>query len=171
MKKSGFFWHIHHDTLFGWSDDINERIEYIKTEKPGNEIETRLRLLQPVKGKLPEEVIRARNAFDKARNAFDKARDAYYKAGDAYNKAGDAYIKVRDAYYKARNAFDKAWNAYHKAGDAYNKARDAYYKARDTYDKAIVEHLPEIELLHKQECKNCPWDGRTIFPRRKEEEK
>jgi hypothetical protein len=150
MKKSGFFWHVHHDVLVEWSDNINERIEYIKNVKPKNEVKTRLKLLQPVKGELPEEVIGAWNAFEKAKNTFNKAKDAYEKVWDTFNKTKDAYEKV--------------WNAY-------DEAFEARYKTWDAYDEAIVDHLPEIELLHKQECKNCFWDGHTIFPRRKEEEK
>ena len=53
MKTKGFYWHIHHDVLCEWSDDINERIRYIKTYKPENERALRLRLMKPVKGKLP----------------------------------------------------------------------------------------------------------------------
>ena len=29
---------------------------------------------------------------------------------------------------------------------------------------AYCEALPALEALHAQECKDCPWDGRTIFP-------
>lgn len=28
----------------------------------------------------------------------------------------------------------------------------------------ILKFKPEIEALHKLECPNCPWDGKTIFP-------
>jgi hypothetical protein len=139
-KKSGFFWHVHHDTLLEWSDDINKRIEFIKTKKPANEIETRLKLLQRVKGELPEEVIGTWNACKKVEDTFYKAQDAYDKARNACYKAWDA--RLYDIY-------KKAWNVY-------NKAYDAYKKAWDAHNEAIVDHLPEIELLHKQECRNCP---------------
>jgi hypothetical protein len=150
MKKSGFFWHVHHDTLLEWSDYINRRIEYIKTRKPANEVETRLRLLQPVKGELPEEVIGTWNVCKRAKGAYEKVCDAYYKTCDAYNKTCNAQLKTYDAYNKTYYV--------------YNKTYDVYKKAWDAYSKAIIKHLPEIELLHKQECKNCPWDGHTIFP-------
>jgi hypothetical protein len=129
MGESGFFWHVHHDVLLEWSDNIAERIEYIKDMKPEDEVELRLKLLRRVKGELPEEIIKARNAFE-----------------------------------KALDAFDKTWNACDDVWDTYDKAWKVFYKTWKNYDKAIVDHLPEIELLHKQECKNCPWDGHTIFP-------
>ena len=131
MKNpKGLFWHVHHDVLCEWSNNIEERIDYIKKNKPEGEIETRLRLLKAVKGKLPEE--------------FYKANKAWYKAWDEANKARN----------KARNKENKAW---YEA----NKARDKAYKARNKYKN-------EIEALHKNECPDCPWNGRTIFPKKGE---
>ena len=73
------FWHIHHGGfLLEWSDDIQERIDYIKAHKPPHEVETRLRLLKPVQGALPPKLVKARDAY----LAYDKAWDAYDKAYD-----------------------------------------------------------------------------------------
>jgi len=137
------FWHIHHEVLLEWSDDIQERIDYIKAHKPPHEVETRLRLLKPVQGALPPKLVKAKAAYDKARDAFVKASVAYAKARDAYDKARDAYDKAKAAYAKARDAYDKAKAAYNKAYD---------------------ECLPQIEALHALECPDCPWNGTTIFP-------
>src|SRR3972149_3700162 len=151
------FWHIHHEVLLEWSDDIQERIDYIKAHKPPHEVETRLRLLKPVQGALPPKLVKAKAAYDTARDAFVKARAAYAKARDAYDKARDAFVKASVAYAKARDAYDKA-------RDAYDKAKAAYAKARDAYNKAYDECLPQIEALHALECPDCPWNGSTIFP-------
>src|SRR3989337_2595253 len=137
------FWHIHHEVLLEWSDDIQERIDFIQAEKPKHEVEIRLRLLKPVQGALPPKLVKAGDARGKAEDANAKAWDAYVKARDAYVKAGDA----RD---KAKAAYDKAWDAFGKDWDAYRKAYDKY--------------LPQIEALHALECPDCPWDGSTIFP-------
>jgi len=120
MKTKGFYWHIHHDVLCEWSDDIDERIRYIKTYKPENERALRLRLMKPVKGKLPVRFV-----------------EAYVKAWVAYEKAG-ALGKAWVAYYKAQEALGKAWEA-----------------CKD-----------ELEALHKKECRGCPWDGKTLFPKK-----
>ena len=90
------FWHIHHEVLLEWSDDIQERIDYIKAHKPPHEVETRLRLLKPVQGALPPKLVKAKAAYAKARDAFVKARVAYAKARDAYDKAKAAYNKAYD---------------------------------------------------------------------------
>ena len=42
-------------------------------------------------------------------------------------------------------------------------AISAYDKAWLDHVKAIRDHRVEIEKLHRQECPECPWDGKTIF--------
>src|SRR3990170_1383075 len=172
------FWHIHHEVLLEWSDDIQERIDFIQAEKPKHEVEIRLRLLKPVQGALPPKLVKAGDARDKAYDANAKARDAYDKARDAFGKDWDAYVKARAAFGKDWDALDKADAAYVKAGDAYVKARAAfgkdwdafvkanvaYAKAKAAYNKAYDECLPQIEALHALECPDCPWNGTTIFP-------
>ena len=54
-----------------------------------------------------------------------------------------------------------------KADAAWQKADAARQKAYASRQKAYAAALPELEALHKQECPNCPWDGRTIFPKEK----
>src|SRR4030067_1149915 len=66
---------LHHEVLLEWSDDIQERIDYIKAHKPPHEVETRLRLLKPVQGALPQKLVKAKAAYDKAKAAYNKAYD------------------------------------------------------------------------------------------------
>ena len=76
--KTKFYWHIHHTTLMEpLTEPIKNRIAFIKSDKPKHERKTRLRLMKPVKGKLPVKLIEARDAHYEARDAYDKARDAY----------------------------------------------------------------------------------------------
>ncbi len=155
-KTKGMFWHVHHDQLLEYCYGYGERVRYIKKNKPKDERELRLRLFQLVKGKLPVAVIKAQTACDKAQIAYDKARTAYDKAWTAYDKA-------RTAYDKAWTAYDKAWTACDKAQIAYDKAQIAYDKAQTAYDKALQNNVVAIEKLHRKECPDCPWDGKTIF--------
>src|SRR4030067_557450 len=125
------YWHIHHkDFLLEWSDDIQERIDFIQAEKPKHEVEIRLRLLKPVQGALPPKLVKAGDARDKAYDANAKARDASDKARAASGKAGDAFVKASVAYAKA--------------GDAFVKAKAAFVKAKAAYNKAYDECLPQI---------------------------
>ena len=96
------YWHIHHDTLAEFATEpIENRIAYIKAEKPTHERETRLRLLKPM-------------------SAEATALLAEYE-------------KVQQA----------AWAEY-------EKVRQAAWEP--------------LGAIHKIECPNCPWDGKTIFP-------
>ena len=135
-----FAWHIHHMVLVeSLTEPIENRIAFIRTNKPEDEIETRLRLLKPVQGVLPVAVVEAGKAYDEARKACDEAWKAYVEAGKAYVEAGKAYVEAEKAY---------------------DEARKACVEAR----KACVE---EIDALHAIECPNCPWNGHTIFPKEK----
>ena len=143
MKKL-FYWHIHHEVLVEpLTEPLKNRIDYIKKNKPQEEVAVRLKLLKPVVGRLPKEVISTWEAYGKALEACDKAREAYFKARDAYLKARESYLKAREAYDKVQEACDKV---------------------QEAYGKALKANMPAIEALHKKECKKCPWDGHSIFP-------
>jgi len=134
--QTGFFWHVHHRVLLEWCYSYNERASYISEQKREDQKETRLRLFKPVKGKLPQEVVEAWQAYIKAWQAIDKA-------WQALNKARQAYYETQQAYYEASQA---------------------YYEARQALDEALHKNMPAIEALHKEECHDCPWNGKTIFP-------
>src|SRR3990167_7800784 len=70
--QQGFFWHVHNTVLLEWCYNYEERARYIRTNKPRNEQETRLRLFKPVQGRLPEAVVKAHQAYVEARQAFDE---------------------------------------------------------------------------------------------------
>ena len=139
-RKEGLAFHCHHDVLVEYVYDYDDRVKYIKQNKPKAERELRLKLFKLI----PE---------DKLPGAGSGARDAFVKERVAFVKAGDAFVKAWVAY-------NKAWVAYNKAGDAYNKARDAYNKAWVAYCK---EYKEELEQLHTELCPDCTWDGKTIF--------
>ena len=149
------FWHVYHNGLMAYCHSYDERADYIRNHKPADEIETRLRLFQPVKGKLPKAVI-------KASAAYGKVYAAYGKAYAAYDKVSAAYDKMYAAYGKAYAAYDKAYAAYGKAYAAYDKVSAAYDKVYAAYDKAVQDNLPEIKALHAKECPDCLWDGTQI---------
>ncbi|MCR4293606.1 MAG: hypothetical protein NUV76_12105 [Candidatus Kuenenia sp.] len=77
-----YFWHVHHETLVESSENIEGRIEYIRENKPSDEIETRLRLIKEVKGQLPIAWRDAEKAWQDAEKAW---LDAYDVCRDVYN--------------------------------------------------------------------------------------
>jgi len=139
-KRKGFYWHVHHDELMEYCWDYEGRVDFIRRNKPSHEIEPRVGLMQPVRGKLPEALIKAAAAYYEAQAAYQKAETGRAKAWAAYEAPA--------AWENARAAFDKAWAAWENA--------------RAAFEKALRAHMPEIEALHAQECPNCPWDGKYI---------
>ena len=95
MKKTGFAFHCHHDTLFEYVTDYDERVRYIKEDKPEREQELRLKLFKIIPDdRLPTKLVKAREA-------------ACDKAGEAYDKAWEAYVKAREAYKPEIEALHK----------------------------------------------------------------
>ena len=114
-----FYWHKYHEIILSLSfDPILRRRNIIRKTKPPKEVPLRLRLLKPVKGKLPVAVLKA---------------------------AKELRVVQTDA-----GLFN------------YKYASDKFYAALS--DKRNKE---TIEKLHRKECKRCPWDGKTIFPKQR----
>jgi hypothetical protein len=115
--KSVWYWHVHHAILAEpLTEPIENRIAFIKANKPEAEVETRLRLMSPVRS-LPR--TEARATYQEARAAYEKAYEKTWAASD-----------------KALAAYEEAWVALEK------------------------DMIP----LHAEQCPDCPWDGKTIFP-------
>jgi len=164
--KPKYYWHIHHGVLFEQATEpIKNRIAHIKSDKPECEVALRLRLLKPVKDQ--KRLIAILTAYKKVEAP---AWEAYLKveatALEAYEKAK---ATASEAYKKAK---DSALEAYEKAKapalEAYLKAKapalEAYKKVEAT---ASAKRDKAINTLHAKECPNCPWDGETVFPKRK----
>jgi len=100
-KKIIFCWHIHHGVLIEpLTEPLRTKIKYIKENKSKDEIELSLKLLKPVKGKLPQKLIEAGKAYIESWPAYDKARKAYSKAREAYGEAEKAHQKEINILHK-----------------------------------------------------------------------
>ena len=136
-------WHIHHDTLYELLEEPAEnRWYYILANKPQGEIETRLKLFRPMTS-MP--------------SVLSKAHSDYCKAHSDYCEACSDYGKACSDYGKAHSNYGKAYSDY-------GKACSNYGKARSDWNNALEDNRKELETLHKIECPNCPWNGKTIFP-------
>ena len=81
-KKSGMYWHCHHDILCEHVWDYDERVEAIK-RKPKNEIKTRLRLFKKVEN-TPKELCEASEKYNEARKKYNEAWKKYDEAWKKY---------------------------------------------------------------------------------------
>lgn len=106
-----FFWHIHHKGCIvePATEPIENRIFYIKEFKPADEAELRLRLLQPVQGKLPKAVLDAGANFVEADEAWHKA----HLEKDGIGSADFKLFRVRDVYLAAMIYNKEAIDALH----------------------------------------------------------
>jgi uncharacterized protein YozE (UPF0346 family) len=108
-KQSGFYWHCHHDILCEYVWDYQERVDYIKREKPKNEIETRLRLFKKVKGDLPKEYAEAWKKYVEAKKKYVEAATKYDEAWEKYEEAWKKYVLKIEALHK-KECGCKEWN-------------------------------------------------------------
>lgn len=73
-----FYWHVHHTQLFeACVEPIERRLEFIRREKPREEVETRLRLIRPVKN---ERLLQRLTKYQ--RDFLDMENKIYAKYGD-----------------------------------------------------------------------------------------
>ena len=97
MAKITYYWHIHHDILCEGTTDIEERIAYVKNNKPTSEISLRLKLMEKVKS--PSK-LEWKEADQKWREAYQKWKEAYQKWKEACQKREEAYQKWMEADQK-----------------------------------------------------------------------
>jgi uncharacterized coiled-coil DUF342 family protein len=162
MKTKGFYWHIHHDKLCEWCYDYDERVNYIKTEKPENEIQTRLRLMKPVREELPKEFV---EAYKKRNEADKKWVETYKKRNEARKRLYEAREKLDEAHEKFVEADEKWVEAYEKCDETdkkWNEARKKWNEADKKWDEAWKKFKPQLEALHKKECGCKEWNGTEL---------
>ena len=110
------YFHIHHSgDLIEWSANIKERIAYIKAQKPAEEIETRLKWMTPVQGKLPKSVGAARAEYGAALAELDAALAKLLGAARAKYGAARAEYGAARAKLDAALANNPALEALHAA--------------------------------------------------------
>ena len=83
--------HVHHNILFEYCYDYNERVEAIKDSKPAGEQEIRLRLFKMLSKEaieeLPEKLLKAYADWDKTIADWDKTNADWNKANADRDKA------------------------------------------------------------------------------------
>ena len=131
--KSGYFTLLHHlGPLVEWSDNVMERVEYIKSNKAAFEIPIRLRHIVFVPKKMQPK-------------ALQKAYADWRKANADWRKA--------DADRR------KAYADWRKAYADWQKADADREKADANWQKAGAVKLPAY--LHKH-ATDCKWNGKEI---------
>mgnify|MGYP001589184721 CR=1 FL=1 len=101
----GLFGLIHHNVLYEYSNNIIERVEYIKVNKPSNEAATRLWCLVYI-DPIGQEWSKADAEWIRARAEWNKAYAEWNKADAEWNKARGERSKARAEWSRA----DAEWS-------------------------------------------------------------
>jgi len=133
MKEEGIFWHVHHDQLLEYCYSCGKRQAFIVLNKLENEIETRIALLQPVRGKLPP-------MFETLAEEEKKVRIALHKATDKLDHGVYTY-----GYLVHKELLGR-----------YNEAYNNLIAVTKEFQAMITNHIDELLALHKEEC-GCNW--------------
>jgi len=157
VEVGALAFHCHHEILLERLSEIPEnRITYILSYKSGNEQALRLRLFRPIPKELIERDAKWQEAYAKRQEADAKWQEAYAKWQEAYAKWQEAYAKRQEADAKWQEAYAKRQEADAKWQEADAKRQEADAKWQEAYAKLGT-------MIHFDVCKNCPWDGKTIF--------
>ena len=123
-------------------EPVENRIAYIKVEKPEHERAVRLHAMRPVKGQLPEPVLAALSWFGKASAEWDRALAEWDKASAEWEKAS------------------VEWD---KASAEWDRALAEWEKASAEWDRACAAHYSEIMALCAAECADVRWDENGLI--------
>jgi hypothetical protein len=99
--KSGWYRHVHHDRPIEYVWDVDERWNYIVETKPEEEIDTRLTRFAPVRGKVPDRLVRAWAEFDRERAEYDRASAECNRALAEYDRAYTECLPELEALHAA----------------------------------------------------------------------
>lgn len=151
------YWHVHHDKLLEpLTEELQTRIDYIKANKPENEIATRLRLMHLASSAVSEGWTVYDKIWSEGLADFEKARS---EAWAVYHKIWSEGLAV------FQKAGADAWAVYDKTEfEGLAVFEKAMSKAWAVHEKAMSKAWASVDAIHKQECPNCPWNGETIFP-------
>ncbi len=142
-----YAWHVHHDKLWEALDDTYQaRCKYIERHKPRAEVALRLQLFKISR--------RLKLLVDDYYAKLKPVDDDYYAKRKLL--VDDYYAKRKllvDDYNAKRKLLDDDYNAKRKLLD------DDYNAKRKRVEAPIIR-------LHRRECPDCPWNGKTIFARR-----
>jgi len=142
----GYVLHCHHEQIGETlTESAENRIAYILSQKPEHEQALRLRLFRPVSEKKLKAYAERQKAYAEWQKAYAEWQKADAERQKAYAEWQKAYAEWQKAYAERQKA-DAEWQK------AYAERQKAYAELG--------------KLVHKKYCvKNCPWDGKTIFPK------
>ena len=164
--------HCHHEVLSErLSESAGNRIAYILDHKPRNERALRLRLFRPVSQDAINRSADRQKAYADCQKADADRQKAYADLQKAYADRQKADADRQKAYADWQKAYADRQKAYadRQKADADRQKADADCQKADADRQKAYADLRKAcvelgTLVHLDVCKDCPWDGQTIFP-------
>jgi hypothetical protein len=180
-------WHCHHEKFVEFLiEPAENRIAYILSSKPQHEQALRLHLFRPFNIKLLSKGLQKADA-DRRKAVADRWKiEADWQKAVIDQRKADADRQKADAdrrkavadWQKADADWRKADADCEKVGADWQKADADLQKAVADLQKAVADRQKadadcektgadlqkSFEKVHIKTCKNCPWNGETIFP-------
>jgi len=101
---SGMAVHVHHDILFEYCHNYQERVDYINKKKPEHERKTRIKLFamltQEQIAMLPKEFVEERQKYDEVSQKYNEAMQKYDEARQKCNEASQKYKPQLEEIHK-----------------------------------------------------------------------
>src|SRR3990167_6593259 len=149
---SGMAFHVHHDVLFEYCHNYQERVDYINKEKPEHERKTRIKLFAML---TQEQIAMLPKEFVEASQKYDEARQKYVEARQKYDEA-------RQKYVEARQKYDEVSQKYDEARQKCVEARQKYDEVWQKYVEVWQKYKPQLEEIHKKICGCKEWNGKEL---------
>lgn len=151
--NTGMAFHCHHTTLVEYCYGREERIKYIKEFKAATEQELRLKLFKFIPlDRLPNDL---RNMIF-ITELLIKKQNKNVENHEKWN----AILRVNKNIIMTIFAQYMCWLSQKQLSSNYRKNERILYKIASF----IRINNDLFEMLHKELCPDCPWDGTTIFP-------
>ncbi len=133
----GLFGLLHHSVIAEWSDNVMERVEYVKKAKPKHEVDIRLwNMCYLSEERVPKKLVEAGKTWDEAWKTWDEALKTWEEA-----------VKI----WEAEKTYWEAW-------ETYREAWETYYEALQTFS-------PHLLNLIKELVPDTAWNGKElVFP-------
>src|SRR3990167_1267003 len=115
---SGMAFHVHHDVLFEYCHNYQERVDYINKEKPEHERKTRIKLFamltQEQIAMLPKEFVEERQKYDEVSQKYNEAMQKYDEARQKCNEASQKWNEARQKCNEASQKYKPQLEEIHK---------------------------------------------------------
>jgi len=144
---AGLFAFLHHCTLYEYSDNVIERINYVKSQKPKDEIELRLHHMLYLDSS--DTLIGKAYSFEERYRQKRVQLDNEYEHECARLDSDFQFRGYNYDYWRQRNTLNAVYR------QRVNKLDDDYWRRRALFEKVVLDYINRHIPEHR-------WNGERI---------